>query len=136
LTVSESLSLVLFSGTDDKLESAATVIAGAAALGKSVNVLLQFWGLDAFRADHFGETRGLASDAGAAGRGLAPGHARLLWAETLRQAKELGDVRIQACSGSLDALGLDAGELDAIVDGPCGIASFLLAAEDGPILFI
>ncbi|MGZ6315402.1 MAG: hypothetical protein ACXWNG_02810 [Candidatus Limnocylindrales bacterium] len=135
--MSDSLSLVLFSGTDDKLESAATVIAGAAALGKTVNVLLQFWGLDAFRAGHVGEARGLAADAGATGRALAAtGRGHLQWAETLRQAKELGDVRIQACSGSLQTLGLDAGELDPLVDGPCGIASFLMAAEDGQILFI
>jgi peroxiredoxin family protein len=133
--VSESLSLVLFSGTDDKLESAATVIAGAAALGKTVNVLLQFWGLDAFRADRMGEPRGLASDAALAGSPAVPA-ACLKWVDTLRQAKELGDVQIQACSGSLDALGLEAAQLDPIVDGPCGIASFLLAAEDGPILFI
>ncbi len=134
--MADSLSLVLFSGTDDKLESAATVIAGAAALGKTVNVLLQFWGLDAFRAGHFGEARGLAHDAAVDGRPALVASSVLKWADTLRAAKELGDVRIQACSGSLDALGLEAGELDPIVDGPCGIASFLLAAEDGPILFI
>ncbi len=133
----ETLSLVLFSGTDDKLESAATVIAGAAALGKTVNVLLQFWGLDAFRADQIGRPRGLAADAGSAVDARPPVSSEgLKWAETLRAAKELGDVRIQACSGSLDALGLAAEQLDPIVDGPCGIASFLLAAEDGPILFI
>ena len=48
--MSESLSLVLSSGTDDKLESAAIMAAGAAALGKQVTILLQFWALDAFRA--------------------------------------------------------------------------------------
>ncbi len=131
----EPINLVLFSGTDDKLESAATVIAGAAALGKTVNVLLQFWGLDAFRADQIDRPPRVAGDAlDGARRVLSAG--ALKWAETMRAAKELGDVRIQACSGSLDALGLDAAELDPIVDGPCGIASFLLAAEDGPILFI
>ena len=135
--MSETLSLIVSSGTEDKLESAATVIAGAAVVGKSVNVLLQFWGLDAFRAGHIDEPRGLAADAGAAGRSLAAaGRDRLPWAETLRQAKELGDVRIQACSGSLETLGIQPSELDPLVDGPCGIAAFLMAAEDGQILFI
>src|SRR5664280_1439399 len=49
--VSDSLSLVLFSGTDDKLMAAATLAAGAAAMGGTVNVLLMFWALDAFRTD-------------------------------------------------------------------------------------
>ena len=51
-------------------------------------------------------------------------------------AKELGEVSIQACSGSLETLGIDAGRLDPLVDGAGGIASFLLAAEGGQILFI
>jgi hypothetical protein len=34
----EPLNLVLFSGTDDKLQAAAVLAAGAAALGKPVNV--------------------------------------------------------------------------------------------------
>jgi peroxiredoxin family protein len=40
--VSDSLSLVLFSGTDDKLMAAATLAAGAAAMDRPVNVLLMF----------------------------------------------------------------------------------------------
>ena len=50
----EPLNLVLFSGTDDKLQAAAVLTAGAAALGKPVNVFLQYWALDAFRADRIG----------------------------------------------------------------------------------
>ena len=38
----ETLNLVLFSGTDDKLQAAAILTAGAAALGKPVNVFLQY----------------------------------------------------------------------------------------------
>jgi len=40
----ETISIVLFSGTDDKLMSAATLAAGAAALGKPVKIFLQYWG--------------------------------------------------------------------------------------------
>ena len=38
------------------------------------------------------------------------------WLETFRQAKELGDVSIRACAGSLATLGLDAATLDPLVD--------------------
>jgi peroxiredoxin family protein len=51
-------------------------------------------------------------------------------------AKELGEVSILACSGSLDVLGLDVTTLDPLVDDSGGIASFLLAAEGGQLLFI
>ena len=56
----EPLNLVLFSGTDDKLQAAAVLTAGAAALGKPVNIFLQYWALDAFRADRIDLDHGLA----------------------------------------------------------------------------
>src|SRR5512136_2085526 len=97
----QTLSLVLFSGTDDKLQAAAVLTAGAAALGKPVHLFLQYWALDAFRRERIGLDHGLAPEAGAEGRRAvddlrAAGQAS--WAETLRQAKELGEVDIQACS--------------------------------------
>lgn len=135
--MTDSLSLVLFSGTTDKLHAAATVAAGAAAMGRPVNVLLQYWALDAFRADRIEGDHGLAFEATAPGaRQPVKGTAAIPWLETFRMAKELGDVTIQACSGSLETLGFEAERMDPLVDGPCGIASFLMAAEGGQILFI
>ena len=43
------------------------------------------------------------------------------WAETLRQAKELGGVDIEACSLSMDLLHLDQADLDPLVDGVEGV---------------
>ena len=140
--MTEPLSLVVFSGTEDKLHAAATLVAGAAALGRPVNVLLQFWGLAAFTSARIGDDLGLAFDAGATNpNGAAAAHPRgdrslLRWADTFRMAKELGDVRIRACSASLDYLHLQPGDLDPLVDECCGIASFMADAETGPITFI
>jgi peroxiredoxin family protein len=67
------LNLVLFSGTDDKLQAAAVLTAGAAALGKPVNVFLQYWALDAFRADRIDRDHGLAPEAGVEGRAAVNG---------------------------------------------------------------
>ncbi len=135
----ESMNLVLFSGTDDKLQAAAVLTAGAAALGKPVNVFLQYWALDAFRAERIQNDHGLAPEAGPEGRD----HVNALrkagqasWAETLRQAKDLGGVDIQACSLSMDLLGLDEGDLDPLVDGVEGVTSFYLNAGDGQMVFI
>lgn len=135
--MSSPLSLVLFSGTDDKLQAAATLAAGAAAMGQPVNVLLMFWALDAFRADRISMDHGLAYDA-ARPRPAEPVEevGALPWLETFRQAKELGDMTIWACAGSLSTLGLDPAALDPLVDSAGGIASFLVAAEGGQILFI
>ena len=56
------LNLVLFSGTADKLHAAATLAAGAAAMDRPVNILLQYWALDAFRTERIEQSHGLAWD--------------------------------------------------------------------------
>jgi len=135
----ETISLVLFSGTDDKLQAAATLAAGAAALGRPVKIFLQFWALDAFRADLINADHGLAAEAGEAGKAAVAaaekaGQAR--WPETLRAAKELGEVDIQACSASMAMLKLGQSDLDPLVDGIEGVAAFFIKAGEGQIVFI
>lgn len=135
----EPLNLVLFSGTDDKLQAAAVMTAGAAALGRPVNVFLQYWALDAFRADRITKDHGLSPEAGEAGRKAVDALAKAgqaSWAETFRQAKELGSVDIQACSLSMDLLGLEQSDLDPVVDGVEGVTAFFLNAGEGNIVFI
>ena len=138
-TAEQPLNLVLFSGTDDKLNAAAVLAAGAAALGRPVHVFLQYWALDAFRADRIAGDHGLAPEAGATGKQAvdalrAAGQSS--WADTLRTAKELGAVDIEACSLSMDLLHLEEGDLDPLVDGVEGVTAFFLAAEQGQVVFI
>jgi peroxiredoxin family protein len=133
------LNLVLFSGTDDKLTAAAVLASGAAALGQPVHVFLQYWALDAFRADRIEHDHGLAPEAGAAGRAAvdalrAAGQAS--WADTFRMAKELGGLDIQACSLSMDLLRIEPEDLDPLVDGVEGVAAFFIAADGGQVVFI
>jgi peroxiredoxin family protein len=133
------LNLILFSGTDDKLQAAAVLAAGAAALGRPVNVFLQYWALDAFRKDRIDREHGLAPEAGPAGAAAVRALARAgqaTWAETFRQAKSLGGVDVEACSLSMDLLGLEPDDLDPLVDGVEGVAAFHLSAGDGQIVFI
>ncbi|MBI3748202.1 MAG: DsrE/DsrF/DrsH-like family protein [Chloroflexi bacterium] len=135
----EPLNVVLFSGTDDKLQAAAVLTAGAAALGRPVNLFLQYWALDAFRADRIDADHGLAPEAGAAGRAAVDGlraAGQASWAETFRQAKELGAVDIEACSLSMDLLHLDQSDLDPLVDGVEGVTAFYLKAGEGQVVFI
>lgn len=135
----EPVNLVLFSGTDDKLQAAAVLAAGAAALGKPVHLFLQYWALDAFRSDRISLEKPLSPEAGAAGSAAveamrAAGQQH--WSETLRLAKEIGEVDVQACSLSMDLLGINQEELDPLVDGIEGIAAFYIAAGNGQVLFI
>jgi peroxiredoxin family protein len=135
----EPLNLVLFSGTDDKLQAAAVLTAGAAALGRPVNLFLQYWALDAFRRDRIGADHGLAPEAGDAGRRHVE-HLRKAgqvgWADVLREAKDLGQVDIEACSLSMDLLGIDESDLDPLVDGVEGVTAFYLNAGEGHMVFI
>jgi len=136
--MNDTLSLVLFSGTDDKLTAAATMATGAAAMGQRVNVFLQFWALDAFRADRITKDHGVAAEAGPEG---AAALARMAdkgsvhWSELLRQAKEIGDIGINACAHSMELLEIDKDDLDPLVNDVIGIAAFMVQAT-GPIVFI
>lgn len=135
----QTLSLVLFSGTDDKLNAAAVLTAGAAAIGRPVHLFLQYWALDAFRADRIAADHGLAPEAGPAGQAAVKALAtagQAPWHETLRQAKELGGVEVQACTLSMDLLHITESDLDPLVDGVEGVTAFWIAAGDGQVVFI
>jgi peroxiredoxin family protein len=134
-----TLSLVLFSGTDDKLSAAAILAVGAAAMGRPVNVFLQYWALDAFRADRIRKDHGVAPEGGPEGLALmqrlaGEGKAQH-WSDVLWQAKDIGEVGIHACSLSMDVFGITKDDLDDIVDDVEGVAAFMADAT-GPVVFI
>ena len=133
-----TLSLVLFSGTDDRLGAAAILATGAAAMGRPVNLFLQYWALDAFRKDRVTADHGVAAEAGEAGADMVRRDqvGARHWSELLRQAKDIGDVRIHACALSMELLGLTSGDLDPLVDDVEGVAAFMSGASLGPITFI
>ena len=130
-----TLSLVLFSGTDDKLQAAAVLAVGAAAMERKVNVFLQYWALECFRADRVLKDHGVAPEAGEAGLRAMQDQGKTHWSELFRQAKVVGDVQIYACSDSMEMFHLTQDELDPMVDGIWGVASFFAEAE-GTITFI
>jgi peroxiredoxin family protein len=129
------LSLVLFSGTDDKLQAASVLTVGAAAMGRKVNVFLQYWALDAFRADRVMKDHGVAPEAGEEGLRAMQAQGKTHWSELFRQAKDLGEVKVYACADSMEMFEITQDDLDPLVDGIWGVASFFMEAE-GPITFI
>ena len=109
---------------------------GAAAMGRPVNIFLQYYALDAFRANRITEDRQLSPEATA---GLATeirSHGGNHWSELLRQAKDVGEVDIQACALSMEMFHLEKKDLDPLVDGVEGVAAFMTSAEEGQVVFI
>jgi peroxiredoxin family protein len=131
----DTLSLVLFSGTDDKLHATAVLVAGAAAMGRKVNVFLQYWGLDAFRADRITKDHGVSAEAGPEGAEIVARHAGQHWSEILVQAKDIGEVGIHACALSMEMFQITKDDLDPLVDDVEGVAAFMAEAT-GPVAFI
>ncbi len=136
----KGLAIVLFSGTDDKLTAATVLASGAAALGRPVRVLLQYWALEAFMKDRIEKDHGASAEAGIEGHAWlrkgteVPGYQH--WSQTLRLAREIGEVDIQACALSMDLFGITKDDLDPMVDGVEGVVSFILASEGDQMVFI
>lgn len=130
------LSLVLFSGTDDKLNAAAVLTVGAAAMGRPVHLFLQYYALDAFRAGHVHVDHALSPEATSAQAPAVRQHPGQHWSELLRQAKDVGDVDVQACALSMDMFHLTKSDLDPLVDGVEGVAAFMASAADGQVVFV
>lgn len=130
------LSLVLFSGTDDKLTAASVLAVGAAAMGRPVKIFLQYYALDAFKAGRVNEDHRLSPEATDEQAPAVRAHPGQHWSELLRQAKDVGDVDIQACALSMDMFHLKKADLDPIVDGVEGVAAFMASASDGQVVFI
>ena len=58
------------------------------------------------------------------------------WYEILKEAKELGDVKIYACSLMAEVMGLKKEHLDEIVDDIVGAAFFMKESENMKVIFI
>lgn len=134
------LSMVVFSGTVDKLYPVAIMASGAVAMGMDVEIFATFYGLDALRKGQ--PEKNQKMDVNYAE--IAPMLGRMLqekkvpsWYEMLQQAKEMGNVRIHACSMTLDLMGMTKEHLDPIVDDVVGVGEFVANAKEGEItLFI
>jgi peroxiredoxin family protein len=109
---------------------------GAAAMGRPVNIFLQYYALDAFRADRIAQDHNLSPEATAQQAPAIRSHHGNHWSELLRQAKDVGEVDIQACALSMDMFHLAKDALDPLVDGVEGVAAFMASAADGQVVFI
>ena len=136
----DRMSIIVFSGTVDKLMAASILTTGGAAMGMEVEVFLTFWGLDAFRKDAYKTNMRVSKDF----EDYAPVMMEQMmvkkvpsWMENFQNAKEIGDVKVYACSMTLELFEKKLEDLEPIVDDVTGVATFVERAKEGKItLFI
>ncbi len=136
----DRMSIIVFSGTVDKLMAASILTTGGAAMGMEVEVFLTFWGLDAFRKDGYKTNMRVSKDF----EDYAPVMMEQMmvkkvpsWMENFKNAKEIGDVHVYACSMTLELFDKKLEDLEPIVDDVTGVATFVERAKEGKItLFI
>ena len=136
----ERMSLIVFSGTVDKLMAASILATGAAAMGMEVEVFLTTWGLEAFRKDNYKTNMRISKDF----EDYAPVMMEQMmakkvpsWMDNLKGAIEIGDVKVYACSMTMELFGMKLEDLEPIVTDVTGVATFVERAKDGRItLFI
>jgi peroxiredoxin family protein len=134
--MADRLSLVVFSGTVDKLYPVAIMASGAVALGKDVDIFVTFYGLEAFRKGQ--PQKNMKMDANYPE--IGPMMMKVMmekkmpsWYDMLRQVKEMGNVKIHACATTYDLMDMKKEDLDPIVDDVIGVTEFLSKASEGGI---
>ncbi len=130
------LSMVVFSGTTDRLYPVGIIASGAVAMGMDVDIFLTFWGLEAFRKENMGKVAPMDVNY----EKMAPMIAQAMaaknvpaWIDILRQAKEMGNVRVHACAMTADLMGMKKEDFDPIVDDIAGVGEFVSEAKEGEI---
>jgi peroxiredoxin family protein len=138
--MADKMSIVVFSGTVDKLMAVSTLATGASAMGQEVDIFLTFWGLQAFRKDQVRTNTKFSSEfAEYAGPAMEAMQAKGVrhWLDTLYDAKEIGEVHVKACSMTMELFGWTRDDLDPIVEDVVGVATYVEEAKDaGLTLFI
>src|SRR5690606_3453905 len=151
--------IVLFSGDYDKAMAAYIIANGAAAYDHEVTIFHTFWGLNALRKEEqvpvkkgflekmFGKMMPRGADKMGISKmnmaGMGPKmikhvikkHNAMTLPQLIDLAKEQ-DIKLVACTMTMDLLGLDQAELQDGVDY-AGVAAYLADAQDGNVnLFI
>lgn len=136
----DRMSIIVFSGTVDKLMAASILATGASAMGMDVELFLTTWGLEAFRKDNYKTNTKVSKEFEEYGPIMMEQMAAKKapsWMDNLKGAKEIGNVTVYACSMTMELFGMKLSDLEPIVDEVTGVATFVERAKEGRItLFI
>ena len=136
----DRMSIIVFSGTVDKLMAASILATGGAAMGMEVELFLTTWGLSAFRKDAYKTNMKVSKDFEEYGPVMMEQMiAKKVpsWMDNLTGAKEIGNVTIYACSMTMELFDMKLSDFEPIVTEVTGVATFVERAKEGRItLFI
>ena len=134
------LNIIMFSGTADKFIPLGVLTQTAANLGMPVSIFVTGWALAGFLKDGQKNVNRMPSEFADMVPVLESGLRDIKapsWYEMLTTAKEVGEVKIYACSLMTEVYKIKSKEqLDSIVDDIVGAASFMQQSGGGQIIFI
>lgn len=133
--MAKKMSIVLTSGTVDKMMEAGILASGAVANDMDVEIFVSFWGLLNFK-----------KDAPAGGKVSYDGkemEQQVMevfkkknvpsWKTTMMQAKEVGNVKIYACALMADLMDIKREDLDPMIDEIVGVGDYVGKAAEADI---
>lgn len=136
--MADKMSLVVFSGTEDKLMAASIIASGAVANNMDVDIFVTFWGLTKTMKNNNSPPE-LSFD----GQKMKDQVFALMkqknipsWISMLNNAKEVGNIKVYGCAMFADMLDLKKEDLDPIVDEIIGVNEFVSISKDSMTLFI
>jgi peroxiredoxin family protein len=135
----KKLSIIVFSGTIDKLMPVGILASGAAASGYEVNLFFTFWGLNSITKKSIEQMQPIDKNYEQFGPTMMQRMQEMKfpsWVQLIQQAKEVGEVKVIACSTTMEFFGIKKEDLADFVDDVAGVATFLDRAEGGITLFI
>jgi len=126
--MSNRMSIMVVSGSRERLQMAAMVASVGAVGGSDVRVFLSMNALPFF-------VKGQSKDAPAEGKvgELLAKKKAPPFAELFANAVELGDAKIYPCSMAMDVLELEHGDLEPYVGEAMGLTKFLDDAAEGQV---
>ena len=122
------ISIMVVSGSRERLQMAAMVASVAAVSGNDVRVFLSMNALPHFKKGATGH----APAEGKVGELLESKNAPA-FEQLFQQAAELGDAKIYPCSMAMDILQLKEGDLEPHLGEPMGLTKFLDDAADAQV---
>ncbi|MCG2896880.1 MAG: DsrE/DsrF/DrsH-like family protein [Acidilobus sp.] len=131
------LSIIVFSGTEDKFIPVGVISQAAAALGFEVRIFVTGWAMLRFLKKAAQPTwpKEFESMVPALMNGMKSINAPS-WVDMIKQAKAMG-AKVYVCSMMAQVMGLKKEDFDPeLVDDIVGVTTFLQEAEGGQVLFI
>lgn len=135
--MADRMCLTVMTGSIDKLTGMAVMVSGAVAMDMDVEIFLQLWGVYAFKKDTMKDNMNL-SEFPEKGEMVAKrlGELQLpMWFDVLKQAKEMGNVKIYACSLASQIWDVKTEDME-MVDAIIGVGEWIDKAKDAKIALV